>query len=1243
MSLRQIITDAAIIALSLIPNSFALYNPGAAKSPASSHPARLIVKFQDGAMPKAVTRKGTAISTGLVNLDRLNRQFQVINLAPLPAAGKSDPGSPLDNVAILTPAGGADLTEMAAAYKALPEVAYAEPEYEVELYGEPNDTLYAQQWALHNSGQPHYAVFRIDGPKNDELISVSGISGADIHADTIYQAPPDNTATAVVAILDTGVDMAHPDLAAHIWTNPGEIPGNGIDDDHNGYIDDIHGWDFGGDGTIGTIGDDDPTDDFGHGTHLAGIAAAVTDNTIGIAGINPHALIMPLKFDPLPLTTYVASGIVYAADNGADVINMSFGMAFQSQLVEDALIYAHNKGVILCAASGNDFTEKLNFPASVPEVMAVGASNDSDHVTSFSTYGSNIAFIAPGDGVLSLRAAGTDMYGTDYPQEPGVHIIDTNYYLASGTSMACPHAVGIASYLRSVSPGLTPDRVRDIMQQTADDITDPYGVGWNLPGWDKYSGYGRLNLFRALQAAPRVRARIVSPLPNAVVSGSVTISGTADGDDFTGYALDYGSGDIPSSWIPITSSAIPVTDGPLGTWETSGLNGLYTLRLQAGNDNYSYYKIYVVNQTAADITGPGTNDTLTNSATIYGNAYCPDFSLFLLEYGAGVNPAQWDTLAISYLPAFDSPLGAWISDKAAAGDYTIRLTVNSLLGPVRSDSIFIHNESIFAGDRGWKVPLGGTPTIVPNYADIDHDGQNEIIVGTSNGIKIFHTDGTEQTDSIPSFPPNNYAIPIAVGNLDGDGIDDYVALGYDPPIVYGYPSGAPSFKNYLGILPGVGSSLYSEHELPKLFLKDIDGDGLDEINILIYNGSLSKAFIMESDGTMSTVLDHFSVYLPADLNGDGKDELYVATENFGLLKQYDYATGTAVDSVIIQLNDSPFNPSDFSAYDINNDGRLELIVYGYYNDYGYRLYAFDAGFHLLPGWPHDMHIDNFVVPTTPIFGDINGDGQPEYFSTYFDLSASYIMAWNIDGTPFVTGSPGGYFAMVPGLSVLNMLTLADMNGDGTPDLLACAINDIFFTYQVQRLYCWDSRARIVDGFPLISETGVSTYLRYTPIVGDINKDGKTDLIMTSSDSSLIFVNYPAVDYDPCHAPVPIWRYDRSFSGIGKYSDSCRPVDVPENPESLPGTFALQQNYPNPFNAATEIEFNLPVRSDVSIVVYDILGRKVKLLTDGNRPAGKYRVRWDGTNQSGQPVASGVYFYRIKAGEFVQAKKMVMLK
>src|SRR5262249_52358184 len=178
-----------------------------------------------------------------------------------------------------------------------------------------------------------------------------------------------------VAVVDTGVDRAHPDLAANMWVNGGEVPGNGLDDDGNGYVDDVVGWDFVGANYSTPRPDADPRDGHGHGTHVSGTIAAVGNNGMGVIGVAWRARIMAVKgLDDYGygLDSQLAAAVVYAADNGADVINASWGGAGSSQALQDAVDYATSLGVVFVAAAGNSGEDARGFyPAAFPKVITV--------------------------------------------------------------------------------------------------------------------------------------------------------------------------------------------------------------------------------------------------------------------------------------------------------------------------------------------------------------------------------------------------------------------------------------------------------------------------------------------------------------------------------------------------------------------------------------------------------------------------------------------------------------------------------------------------------------------------------------------------------------------------------------------------------------------------------------------------------------------------------------------------------
>jgi len=633
---------------------------------------------------------------------------------------------------------------------------------------------------------------------------------------------------------------------------------------------------------------------------------------------------------------------------------------------------------------------------------------------------------------------------------------------------------------------------------------------------------------------------------------------------------------------------------------------------------------------------------LLNGITlIRGNAFGPEFENYRLEFHAIGEDNDWELIGSSSVPAFNNIIGEWYTGDLTEGTYIIKLTMLSHNNVEISDEIEVQVLSLFLTDETWKVPLDGKPSIIPNYGDFNGDGMNEIVVGTSSGIYMYNTDGTPKTENMPEFPDNNFLIPIAVGEIDGDGIDDIVALGYDPPMVYSYLSSEPDFVNYLANYPKL-SFTGREHTFTKLFLKDMNSDGRDEIIVHIYDRSKPLGFIIEADGTSLYKFEYVSEFLPADLNNDGIDEIYAFNYNFSSLRRLDI-NGNIISELIMESDGEGFECSGLSAGDINNDGLAELIVFGHYDNGDYILHVFNYGLSPVPGWPHHLGIDPFVVPTNPIFGDIDNNGSLEYITGFFDLDISYILAWNLDGTSYLPESPNGHFATTPQMGMTNMLLLNDMNDDRMADIVTVANDDPFSSYMVQRIYAWDNEASLLSDFPLIVAPGTSTSARYTPSVGDINNDGYVDIIMTSADNSLLFVNLTDQVYHECASPVKHWRYNRRMNNIVPKSIQCNPTDNEEENNIKPSIYSLSQNYPNPFNPTTTIQFSLEKKSYTQLLIYNILGQNINSIIDKELPSGNHSIIWNGKDHNGNEVASGIYFYYIKTGNFSEARKMILLK
>ena len=470
----------------------------------------VLVKFRDNVSAKSMTSLHKALQI------QEKGRFRLVN-----------------NLTLVEPSGGQSIEETVAALNASSSVEYAEPNYLLTAFQQsllPNDPRFASLYGLHNTGQ------------------VGGTIDADIDAPEAWALQTGRQV--VIAVIDTGVDYTHADLRNNIWVNTDEIPNNGIDDDGNGYIDDIRGWDF-------ANNDNDPMDDNRHGTHVAGIIAAQGNNNTGVVGVNWSARIMPLKFMSAAgggTTSDAIRAIEYAVANGAKISNNSWGGGAFSQALFDAINAANNAGHLIVAAagnSGNNNDTSPSYPASydLPNVIAVAASTPNDTLAGFSNFGArNVDLAAPGVGILSTI--------------PG-----NAYASLSGTSMASPFVAGVAGLILSNSPNLSITQLRDRLLNT----TDPIG---SLSG--RVATGGRLNAFNAVRVSVPVQNVIVTPNNPSIAAGaSLTFTATGGTPPYTWSVSNPAIGSINPSTGRFTALARGTTR--VTATDSNGTQGSQTI------------------------------------------------------------------------------------------------------------------------------------------------------------------------------------------------------------------------------------------------------------------------------------------------------------------------------------------------------------------------------------------------------------------------------------------------------------------------------------------------------------------------------------------------------------------------------------------------------------------------------------------------------------------------------------------
>ncbi len=547
-------------------------------------------------------------------------------------------------------------------------IELVEPNYVVSIKLTPNDPSYSSLWGLHNIGQ------------------TGGTQDADIDAPEAWDTNT-GSSSVIVAVIDSGVDYNHPDLAANMWTNTGEIAGNSIDDDGNGYVDDIYGYDF-------VSNDGDPMDDNSHGTHVAGTIAAVGNNGVGVVGVAWNAQIMAVKFLNAAgsgFTSDAVSSVLYAANNGAAIMNNSWGGGGYSQALQDAITTANSTNSLFVAAAGNNGLDNDIFPNypsnySGPHIIAVAATDDSDAIAFFSNYGAT---------TVHLGAPGVSIFST----EPG-----NTYGNKSGTSMASPHVAGAAAVILAANPSMTNVQIKDQILNNVDPT--PAMAGVTITG-------GRLNLNAALGGGtpPNNPPVAVPGGPyNGVVGVPVLFDGSGSSDP-DGDPLTYEWGIPP----------VVYTTGVQPSW-TFNAPGTYSISLRV-NDGTVYSSW--VNTTVTITTG--TNQPPVADA---GGPYSGTEGQLVQFDGTGSSDPDGDPLSYSWtLSDGRTMTGSQPSISfATAGSYTVTLVVSD--GQASSTpstaSITItagtSNNPPVANPGGPYSGTTGVPVVFDGSASTDPDG-----------------------------------------------------------------------------------------------------------------------------------------------------------------------------------------------------------------------------------------------------------------------------------------------------------------------------------------------------------------------------------------------------------------------------------------------------------------------------------------------------------------------------------------
>jgi subtilisin-like proprotein convertase family protein/subtilisin family serine protease len=653
-------------------------------------------------------------------------------------------GTPDQFIVTLAGQSGVATLSISEALLSDPRIEWTSPNFwqNHQRFFTPNDSLYPQQWHLNSAT-------------------------AGIKAPTAWDITPGGSSSIAIAIVDDGIELTHPDLQPNIWVNTGEIPGDGIDNDGNGWIDDVNGWDF-------TANDNNPGPDSAndaHGTATAGVAAGKGNNSIGIAGAAFNSKILPSRIFAGASATSdanIASAIYYAAGrtanglstwNAAQITSNSWGGGSSSSAITSAFTWASNaarggKGVPSFIATGNNSSSSVSYPANlsgtVTGVIAVGASTNSSLRASYSNYGNQVDILAPSDGG-SLGITTTDRTGsigyssTDYTSSFG------------GTSSATPLAAGVGALVMALDSNLTAAQIRGLLRNTTEYIGP---VAYNVTtGFNTEYGYGRVNAFNAVSGVGKPEIQLLDGITDiADGTGVVNFGSVGIGSNVTKTFRIRNQGTLPLTLGSLSVAApFSIVSNFGSTTLQVGQSTTFTLSFTPTASGLQSQTVTFINNDADEgnfdfvVQGTGLSANITGRIYEDRNA---DGVLTGVEPGIASALAFLDTNNNGWLdrvPAQNLPLaipnpGPIYSSLTVAGftgtvnDVNVTLTINH----TRLQDLDIY----IVGPTGAKVELstdnGGSNA---NYTDTTFDDQAAISItaGTAPFTGSFRPEGSLAT------------------------------------------------------------------------------------------------------------------------------------------------------------------------------------------------------------------------------------------------------------------------------------------------------------------------------------------------------------------------------------------------------------------------------------------------------------------------------------------------------------------
>ena len=1213
------------------------------------HPERILVQltspaFENSELHFSMDKGALAPSnrTGIVSLDALCERagvkqisrpyIQVQNKAMAQDLG-------LERWFMLETDGRADVVRMAEHFAADPNVQAASVDWRAFPAAVPSDPMYADHWGHNNTAQ--LPDLDWGGSYEHDLPTTVGTPGFDANAQAAWDEAQGYGSTGVViAIIDSGVDVGHPDLTQ------------------------VAGYDYGDNDS----NPDDDSSSAGHGTACAGVAAANVNNGLGAAGAAPNARIMPLKVANSAGSMYFSSiqnALYFAADNGADIISMSLGAAISSDSATDTAIqYAYNAGCTILAATGNENASTISYPAVNSYVIGVGAaspcgerkrsSSSSGEVNSGVNTDPN-GYTCDGErwwgsnyGVSTQDAAGavdiiapTILPTTDIQGSGGYDSGDYSGFF-NGTSCATPYAAGVCALIKAAYPSYTNAQIRDRLVNTAQDVTSVESGS----GWDRYTGYGMVDMAAAVGGGGGGGDAPVAAFTGTPVSGEAPLTvyfSDSSSNSPTSWSWTFGDGGSSSSQNPShtytsagTYSVTLNVSNAYGSDSTTRTGYITVTETPVGGDYATLpYSTGFENGSLDSYWATASNNNgriqITTANTPHGGSY--HMTMDCSSNGTYSTNEAWLHLDLSGQSQVDlafwwkdfsdethSTDGVYFSDDGGSsftkvqdlngGSYTNNswrewnLDLDDLAGSnglslsstfvvkfqqydnyqATTDGMAFDDISVTAGatPNPPTAAFSGTPTSgsYPLAVQFTDASTNE-----PTSWSWSFGDGGTSTAQSPSHTytaAGTYTVTLTATNAGGS--DDEVKAGY---ITVTEPSSGGD--GYATVPYSTG---FESGDLDEYWSTASNNNG--RVRVLStytpYSGSYHLTMDCSSNGTYSTN----EAWLHLDLSGEDQVDLSFRWKEFGDETHSSdgiyFSDDDGASFVKVQdLNGGSYSNQTWQSFDLDLDALAGGAGLSLSSTFVVKFQQYDN---------YQMTSDGFAFDDIAVSeGSSGGGGGDTGISSETENNGSIASA----------NGPVGDGRVVSGN-------------------ISSSTDDDYFWFDV------DTAGNINISVAIGGSADLDWYL-YNSSGTQVDRGYTTSNPEAGSYTAGVGRYYVRVDG---------YRGATSSYTLTVSGGLAAVNEAPEK-QDTPLVFALNQNHPNPFNPMTKISFDLPRESRVMLRIFDARGRLVRTLIDEAMGAGNKSVIWNGTDDNGARVHSGMYFYLIEADGFTATRKMTLLK